>query len=70
MDAKDKHGETPFFMATEREYRETMKILIRHGANVNTRDNKGRTPLHMVTGQSKRFLYFSDKFRFFFSYTK
>lgn len=29
-----------------------MKILLKHGADVNTRDDKGRTPLHMIIGQS------------------
>jgi ankyrin repeat protein len=44
LDARDEHGYTPLSIAVQHRISHVMQILSRR-ANVNTKDNKGRTPL-------------------------
>ncbi|MEE4215617.1 MAG: ankyrin repeat domain-containing protein [Bacteroidales bacterium] len=42
-------GYTPLFWAVEDNNEELVSFLIKHGANVNARSNKGKTPLSIAT---------------------
>ncbi len=42
-------GYTPLFWAVEKNNEETVRFLIKHGANVNAKSGKGKTPLSIAT---------------------
>ena len=52
VNARDKEGRTPLYIATEHSSKEIAKLLIANGADVNARKNaghnEGQTPLHRV----------------------
>jgi ankyrin repeat protein len=39
-------GSTPLILAVKNDHAEVAKLLISHGANTNTIDEQGHTPLH------------------------
>ena len=41
----------PLHQASEDERIEIVRLLIEHGANVEVKDNEGRTPLDVATGK-------------------
>jgi tyrosine-protein kinase len=49
IDAKNEHGQTAVHLACKNKNvsPEILKQLIERGANVNSRDTKGNTPLHV-----------------------
>ena len=48
MNRKNGHGQTAIFTAVGHGNREMLHLLIDHGADVNTKDNKYQTPLHLA----------------------
>jgi len=45
---QDKEGNTPLHMASKNNNLNTVKYLLKNGANVNCQNNDGRTPLHLA----------------------
>ena len=50
MDAKDRSGHTALNWAAMRDRPEVVKALLRKGADVNTQDNRGVSPLLYAAG--------------------
>ncbi len=48
VDAKTKEGLTPLLQAAQAGYTAIVKLLIDGGANINSRNPKGETPLHLA----------------------
>ncbi|CAB0031190.1 unnamed protein product [Trichogramma brassicae] len=48
VDARDKYGETPLHLAVYFGNRKMMEMLLRKGADANSTNNKGSTPLHTI----------------------
>lgn len=50
----DEDGRTVFMSAAWRGHQEALEVLLKHGVNVNARDNRGRTVLHNLAAESKK----------------
>jgi ankyrin repeat protein len=50
VNTADEHGFTPLINATVGESSDIMKLLILHGANVNSQNNDGASALHFASG--------------------
>lgn len=48
MEQKTAKGQTPFMLAAQESYMAFMKVLIAHGASINSEDEDGDTALHAV----------------------
>ena len=48
MDQKTAKGQTPFMLAAQESYMGFMKLLIAHGARIDSEDEDGDTALHAV----------------------
>lgn len=47
-------GKTPLHIAAQWGQLEIAQVLLKHGADANTADHEGRTPLHAMTGSATR----------------
>ena len=54
MTAKDSVGNTPLHYAASGSYAHKVKWLLVHGANVNVWNDRGETPLELVTKSERR----------------
>ena len=50
LEYKDENGNTALNLACRRGFEELVPALTKMGANVNSRNNKGWTPLHLAAG--------------------
>lgn len=64
LDGKNSEGMTPLFQATSCNNLECVQFLVTSGANIDARDNVGRTPVALAAYQVAAtvviFLYFTS----------
>ncbi|XP_014222186.1 ankyrin-3-like [Trichogramma pretiosum] len=56
VDARNREGRTALHMALARNYRDTAELLLRRGADPNSVDAEGLTPLHVIAA-----IFWADK---------
>ncbi|XP_023315959.1 ankyrin-1-like [Trichogramma pretiosum] len=56
-------GNSPLHLAVYRGYKETFELLLRNGANLNSANMDGSTPLHMICEKKHRFDLLENLFK-------
>ncbi|XP_023319101.1 ankyrin-1-like [Trichogramma pretiosum] len=57
VDARDKEGNTPLYLALSYDRKKAVETLLRNGANPNLVNDKGKTPLHFMSlARTKQFV--------------
>ncbi|CAB0037260.1 unnamed protein product [Trichogramma brassicae] len=66
FDARDNEGNRPLHVAAKRGNDDTIELLLRRGADPNSANEEGQTPLHLVCQRLSRFDVCNDLTKLFF----
>lgn len=65
IEAQNRHNKTPLFLAVLSRKLNTVYVLIRHGANINTADSESATVLHVAAKYGEHMINKSIKIQYF-----